>query len=365
MADPQAEGRWTEDRDGRVYHPKGSNPEASATVELPEPPTTPPQFNTPAVKRADHAGLVSQVLLHGAFLFLVAWCGLVAWLAVVTSGQSGRPLGPLALSTMILLVSVVLFAWSHRRFVRATARGEVSNGGTAFAVVGWLWTSGAVLLSAVVLGGLLLSSTLSDAGASPMAVVYGVFALGTSIFAFLFYSFSVGATTASRARSLRLWPVFILLLTSFVMLAGVVMPSSVGDSYEKRGDLQSGSVVVKDLRFAATAIHDKTLELGELPSASEAKDLFASTDSEVSYRVLFNGDNDVYRYMLCADFREEDLTEPQTDETPLSFLGDDGSVTEKFFSTGKLGNNCFMLYNDDLEAAAERASASNEKKEEV
>ena len=198
-----------------------------------------------------------------------------------------------------------------------------------------------------------------------MAVVYGVFALGTSIFAFLFYSFSVGATTVSRARSLRLWPVFILLLTSFVMLAGVVTPSSVGDSYEKRGDLQSGSVVVKDLRFAATAIHDKTLELGELPSESEAKDLFASTDSEVSYRVLFNGDNDAYRYMLCADFRERDLTEPQTDEIPTFMIGDDGSVTDEFFSTGKLGNNCFMLYNDDLEAAAERASAADEKKEEV
>lgn len=362
MADPQTEGRWTEDSDGRVYHPKGSAPEASATVERP---ATPPQFNSTAVKQTDHAGLVSQVLLHGAFLFLVAWCGLVAWLAVVTSGQNGRPLGPLALSTVILLVSIVLFAWSHRRFVRATTRGEVSNGGTAFAVVGWLWTSGAVLISAVALGGLLLSSTLSEAGASPMAVVYGVFALGTSIFAFLFYSFSVGATTVSRARSLRLWPVFILLLTSFVMLAGVVTPSSVGDSYEKRGDLQSGSVVVKDLRFAATAIHDKTLELGELPSESEAKDLFASTDSEVSYRVLFNGDNDAYRYMLCADFRERDLTEPQTDEIPTFMIGDDGSVTDEFFSTGKLGNNCFMLYNDDLEAAAERASAADEKKEEV
>lgn len=365
MADPQAEGHWTEDHDGRVYHPKGSNTEASATVELPEPPTTPPQFNSPAVKQTNHAGLVSQALLHGAFLFLVAWCGLVARLAVVTSEQSGRPLGPLALSTMILLVSVVLFAWSHRRFVRATARGEVSNGGTAFTVVGWLWTSGAVLISAVALGGLLLSSALPEDGASPMDVVYGVFALGASIFAFLFYSFSVGATTVSRARSLRLWPVLILLLTSFVMLAGVVTPSSVDDSQENRGDLQSGSVVVKDLHFAATAIHDKTLELGELPSASEVKDLLASTDSEVSYRVLFNGDNDVYRYMLCADFRDEDLTEPPTYETPLSFLGDDGSVTEEFFSTGKLGNNCFLLYNDDLEAAAERASASNEKKEEV
>ena len=356
MADPQTEGRWTEDSDGRVYHPKGGAPEASATVERP---ATPPQFNSTAVKQTDHAGLVSQVLLHGAFLFLAAWCGLVAWLAVVTSGQSGRPLGPLALSTMILLVSIVLFAWSHRRFVRATARGEVSNGGTAFAVVGWLWTSGAVLISAVALGGLLLSSTLSEAGASPMAVVYGVFALGTSIFAFLFYSFSVGATTVSRARSLRLWPMLILLLTSFVMLAGVVTPSSLDDSHEKRGDLQSKSVVVKDLRFAATAIHDKALELGELPSDSEAKDLFVSTDSEADYRVLFNGDNDAYRYMLCADFRERDLTEPQTDETPTFMIGDDGSVTEKFFSTGKTGVNCFLLYNDELETTAENKDAQN------
>lgn len=356
MADPQAEGRWTEDRDGRVYHPKGSNPEASAAVKRP---ATPPQFNSTAVKQTDHAGLVSQVLLHGAFLFLVAWCGLVAWLAVVTSGQNGRPLGPLALSTVILLVSIVLFAWSHRRFVRATTRGEVSNGGTAFAVVGWLWTSGAVLISAVALGGLLLSSTLSEAGASPMAVVYGVFALGTSIFAFLFYSFSVGATTVSRARSLRLWPMLILLLTSFVMLAGVVTPSSLDDSHEKRGDLQSKSVVVKDLRFAATAIHDKALELGELPSDSEAKDLFVSTDSEVDYRVLFNGDNDAYRYMLCADFRERDLTEPQTDEIPTFMIGDDGSVTDEFFSTGKTGVNCFLLYNDELETTAENKDAQN------